>query len=173
MPLVASKAPPPPPLFALIIGIDHYTEESGFDKLEGAVRDADSIRNWLIKDFKVPPSHIQDLRNSAASRKAIIRALQDLSTDPRIKRDDPILIYYAGHGTEAPAPKQWRCDSPKIQMIVPWDFKCPDDSKTIIQGIPDRTLGALLTKLAEKKGNNIVRSPSLHDLVQHLTQTRP
>jgi hypothetical protein len=150
----------------LIIGIDDYTPETGLDKLRGAVRDADSIREWLLKDFNVPPSHIRDLRDKAATREAIIQALQDLSTDPWIQRDDPILIYYAGHGTEAPAPKQWRWDSAKIQMIAPWNFRPdePDSIKPAIHGIPDRTLGILLTKLAEKKGNNVVRPPSLQDL---------
>ncbi|KAJ2925983.1 hypothetical protein H1R20_g11114, partial [Candolleomyces eurysporus] len=142
-------------LFALIIGIDDYTQEPEFRKLNGAVHDADSIRNWLIKDFNVPSSQIRDLRDKAATRKAIIEALEGLSTDSRIQRDDPILIYYAGHGTEAPAPKRWRWDSLQIQMIVPWDFKHRDGPNRIIQGIPDRTLGALLTKIAESKGDNI------------------
>ncbi|RXW18480.1 hypothetical protein EST38_g7376 [Candolleomyces aberdarensis] len=144
-------------LFALIIGIDDYTPETGFIKLKGAVRDADNIRNWLVKDFNVPPSHIQHLRDNAATRKAIVEALEGLSTDPKIKRDDPILIYYAGHGTQARPPKQWCWDSPNIQMIVPWNFKQSDTdgSDRIIHGIPDRTLSVLLTKLAKKKGNNI------------------
>ncbi|RXW18479.1 hypothetical protein EST38_g7377 [Candolleomyces aberdarensis] len=144
-------------LFALIIGIDDYTQEPEFRKLNGAVHDADSIRNWLIKDFNVPSSQIRDLRDKAATRKAIVEALEGLSTDSRIQRDDPILIYYAGHGTEAPAPKRWRWDSLQIQMIVPWDFKHRDGPNRTIQGIPDRTLGALLTKIAESKGDNIVR----------------
>ncbi|RXW14955.1 hypothetical protein EST38_g10900 [Candolleomyces aberdarensis] len=142
-------------LFALIIGIDDYTEEFGFPKLKGAVRDAGRIRNWLISDFSVPPSQIKDLRDKEATRNAIIEALKGLATDERIQRDDPILIYYAGHGTEAPAPKRWRWDSPQIQMIAPWDFKRRDGSSRITQGIPDRTLGVLLTKLAAEKGNNI------------------
>jgi hypothetical protein len=149
-------------LFALTIGIDEYTPETGFNKLRGAVRDANSIRDWLLEDFSVPLSHIRNLRDEAATRKAIIQALEELTTDPRIERDDPILIYYAGHGTEAPAPRQWHWDSAKIQMIVPWDFKRPDGSNPTIQGIPDRTLGVLLSKLAEKKGNNVVCPPPLH-----------
>ena len=150
-------------LSALIIGIDDYKQKTGFHALKAAVRDADSIRNWLVGEFKVPASHIRDLRNKEATRKAIIEALVALSKDPNIQRDDPILIYYAGHGTEAPAPKQWRWDSPKIQMIVPWDFKHPDGpGPGVIEGIPDRTLGVLLTKLSKEKGDNIVRPPSLH-----------
>ncbi|KAJ2923933.1 hypothetical protein H1R20_g13173, partial [Candolleomyces eurysporus] len=142
-------------LFAITIGIDDYTPETGFSKLKGAVRDADRIRSWLTDDLNVPPPQIRDLRDKAATRNAIIKALEDLSTDSRIQRDDPILIYYAGHGTEAPAPKKWRWDSPQIQMIAPWDFKHRDGASRITQGIPDRTLGVLLTRLAAEKGNNI------------------
>ncbi|KAJ2914905.1 hypothetical protein MD484_g5508, partial [Candolleomyces efflorescens] len=142
-------------LFALVIGIDDYAPETGFDKLMGAVSDADRIRSWLIKDLGVPLSQIRNLRDNAATRKVIIQALEDLSTDARIQFDDPILIYYAGHGSEAPAPKQWRWDSARIQMIVPWDFGQSDGHTSTIQGIPDRTLGVLFAKLAERKGNNI------------------
>ncbi|KAJ2921621.1 hypothetical protein H1R20_g15474, partial [Candolleomyces eurysporus] len=150
-----ASSPSRPRLFALIIGIDGYTQETGFDRLKGAVRDADRIRSWLTDDLNVPPSQIRDLRDKAATRNAIIKALEDLPTDSRIQRDDPILIYYAGHGTEAPAPKKWRWDSPQIQMLVPWDFKHREGLSCITHGIPDRTLGVLLTKLAAEKGNNI------------------
>ncbi|KAJ2934575.1 hypothetical protein H1R20_g2531, partial [Candolleomyces eurysporus] len=144
-----------PRLHALIIGIDNYLEKTGLDKLQGAVADADRIRNWLIDDFNVPASQIQDLRNENATRKAIIWALRDLSTNHKIQRDDPILIYYAGYGSEALAPKRWRWASPRIQMIVPWDYKHPDGYDRVVWGIPDRTLGVLLGQIAESKGDNI------------------
>lgn len=142
-------------LFALIIGIDDYPPECGLGTIKCAVRDADTIRNWLINNFNVPPSHIRDLRNKVARRKAIIQALDDLSTNLEIEQDDPILIYYAGHGSQAQAPKQWQSPS-KIQMIVPWDFNQPDGPNDVVEGIPDHTLGVLLARLAERKGNNVV-----------------
>ncbi|RXW15391.1 hypothetical protein EST38_g10463 [Candolleomyces aberdarensis] len=142
-------------MHALIIGIDDYLENTGIDKLRGAVADADRIRNWLIDDFQVSPFQIRDLRNEKATRGAIIQALVDLSINPRIQHDDPILIYYAGYGSEALAPKRWRWGSPRIQMIVPWDYKHPDGHDRVVWGIPDRTLGVLLDQMAKRKGNNI------------------
>ncbi|RXW18477.1 hypothetical protein EST38_g7375 [Candolleomyces aberdarensis] len=142
------------PLFALIIGIDDYTEKTGLPGLKGAVADADRVQRWISTRFH--GAQIQTLRNSEAKRDAIIRALKDLSTNSAIEHDDPILIFYAGHGTEGDAPKEWCWDSQKIQMIVPWDYgHSVDPGHTVVEGIPDCTLGALLRKLANEKGNNI------------------
>ncbi|KAJ2933868.1 hypothetical protein H1R20_g3229, partial [Candolleomyces eurysporus] len=142
------------PLFALIIGIDDYTEKAGLPKLKGAVADADRVRHWISTRFH--GAQIRSLRNSEAKRSAIIQALKDLSINSAIEHDDPILIFYAGHGTEGDAPKEWCWDSQKIQMIVPWDYRHSVDSgRAVVEGIPDCTLGALLRKLANKKGNNI------------------
>jgi hypothetical protein len=44
-------------------------------------------------------------------------------------------------------------------MILPVDYGCKLGNDTV-KGIPDRTLGWFLDKLAEKKGNNIVRKCS-------------
>lgn len=142
-----------PNLHALIIGIDDYSfPRTGFWPLKSAVADANNFRDWVVNELGVPPSRIRDLRNEGATRQAIIKGLQDLATKATIKQGDPILIYYAGHGSEASAPAEWHWDSPngKIQMIIPWDHKPAD-----VHGIPDRTLGQLLTDIADKKGDNI------------------
>ncbi|KAF5326404.1 hypothetical protein D9611_000943 [Ephemerocybe angulata] len=145
-----------PNLHALIIGIDDYSlSATGFKPLKAAVSDADRFRDWLVNELNVSPSSIRNLRNKAATRKAIVSEFQSLATKAAIKEGDPIVIYYAGHGSEAPAPKEWHWDSPKIQMIVPWDYKHPDGANRTVQGIPDRTLGFLLTNISKNKGDNI------------------
>lgn len=85
---------------------------------------------------------------------------------------DPILIYFAGHGTTADAPDDWTTGSQLMSLIVPYDCDVKDlkhfqvndmrnrDAKHPVYPIPDRTLGALLHILAEKRGDNIV-DPSL------------
>ncbi|RXW25399.1 hypothetical protein EST38_g395 [Candolleomyces aberdarensis] len=143
-----------PNIFALIIGIDAYgpTVESG--PLKKAFADSNNIKDWLAK-LAVPESQIRVLQNESATRHAIIEALKKLSKDKRIERGQPILIYYAGHGSETDAPKKWNWDTPKIQMILPHDYGRKDSAGLAIQGIPDRTLGFLLSEIAREKGNNI------------------
>ncbi|TFK20700.1 hypothetical protein FA15DRAFT_719362 [Coprinopsis marcescibilis] len=86
-----------PPLFALIIGINNY-EHYGLTKLYGAVPDAEAMRKYLVEDLKVPDSQITLLCNRDASRQAVIDGFIKLRDNKNIKKDDPILIYYAGHG---------------------------------------------------------------------------
>jgi len=142
-----------PRLHALTIGIDKYR----YRPLKGCVADADAVDDYLQSKLCVPASQIMKLRDNAATREAIIRSIKALSTNNDIQFGDPILIYYAGHGADAPTPPKWRSSETRTQMLIPFD--CEMDSKGGIHGIPDRTLGGLLKQLADKKGNNIVSSP--------------
>ncbi|KAF5341816.1 hypothetical protein D9611_001450 [Ephemerocybe angulata] len=133
-----------PPLWAVIIGINDYHESSKMAKLSGAVPDADSINDYLQSELKVPSSQIRNLRDKQATRAGIIAAfewLRDLNP-PDFKPQDPILIYYAGHGGEVP--------TKGVQTLIPVDY-IPDKQPPI----PDRTVAALINQIAKKQGNNI------------------
>lgn len=117
------------------------------------MNDADSVEEYLKEDLSVPPSHIRSLRDEAATRAAIIQGFMDLRSDERIKRGDPILIFYAGHGAETDVNGGKGEEREKIQMIVPCDYGEGEDD---VDGIPDRTINALLEGLAREKGDNIV-----------------
>lgn len=106
--------------------------------------------------MNVPRSNIWNLRNEQATRAGIIQALLNLRTDPHIKFGDPILIFYAGHGGKQNAPASWEAGGPKIEMLIPHDFDTQLHGLDV-HGIPDRTVGAMLSGLAKEKGNNIVR----------------
>lgn len=73
-----------------------------------------------------------------------------------IERGDAIIIFYAGHGSEAKAPPGWASDNGKIETICPYDEQTIADKKFVF-GITDRTFNGLLRKLADAKGDNIVR----------------
>jgi hypothetical protein len=143
------------PLFAVVCGINDY-ESRDFSRLRGAVADAAEVMDLLVTNYQVPRDQIRFLTNKGASRSGIISALDGLSTDPLIRRGDPILFYFAGHGSEIPPPEGWECGGPgsKIQVLVPHDY-CSDAGHEI-PGIPDRTIGFLLDKIAHRKGDNIV-----------------
>ena len=124
----------------------------------GAVPDADAMRDYLQEHLGVPSSQIRNLRDSEATRAAIINEISALSLNSEIKEGDPIMIYYAGYGASAPAPKGWEVGSPgKIELLVPYDYSSRLEDGNHKHGVPDRTLEALLSRLASRKGDNIVR----------------
>ncbi|KAH7923100.1 hypothetical protein BV22DRAFT_1130887 [Leucogyrophana mollusca] len=143
-----------PSLFALIIGINKYKSD-GVPDLRGAIADADMVKDYLEKELCVPSTQIRNLRNSEGTRARILDEINAFVNDKRIQKGDPILIFYAGHGAESPSPPRWLTSSSKTHHLVPYDYACEDEKGGTVPGIPDRTLGALLTCLAAETGDNI------------------
>lgn len=125
-------------------------------KLAGAVNDAKAVEEFLKSRINVPPDRIRVLLDLDASREGILNAFRQLSEDKKITTGDPILIYYAGHGTQMKVPLGWEAGGPgrKIQGICPCDYKTK-----YVSAIPDRTIGGFLDLICENKGNNIVFLP--------------
>jgi Caspase domain len=144
-------------LFGLIVGIDEYKSDE-IRNLRGCKADAQSIVDLLSRKFHIRSSHFLCLANKRATRSAIIDGFQHhLIENRNIGRGDAILIFYAGHGSRAAAPKGWVADESKVETICPYDERTFDCYKKEIFGIPDRTIGGLLRKLCSFKGDNIVR----------------
>jgi hypothetical protein len=161
-------------LFALIIGINNYHKDPFYGPLTGCVNDAKSVQNFLTKRLNVPEGNIKTLFNEDATRKAIVDGFRALAEKEEIKQDNPILIYYAGHGGRCKAPSGWLTQDSQIEMLVPYDFDTSlnntysaghspggdgaggEDDPLAGQGVWDLTLKSLLSNIAEKKGNNIV-----------------
>ena len=122
----------------------------------GAVPDADAVEDYL-QELGVPSFRIRNLRDSGAMRAVIIDGIKAFEFIDEIKERDPILIYYAGHGGSAHTPKGWEVGSTgTIELLIPYDCSGLEGGNPKY-GIPDRTMGALLSHLASKKGDNIVR----------------
>jgi hypothetical protein len=150
--------------WALLVGIQHYQYDL-LEEVPGAGKDVENFRNYLLHDLQVPPSHIYTLCDGEATRQAILHAFQQhLVDNPAIGVGDPLIFHFSGHGTRGPAPQSWpmswraREDADHmLEMIVPYDAvgdpRVGRDSRP--SGIPDRTLGALLRRAAERHGRNI------------------
>ncbi|PSS02368.1 hypothetical protein PHLCEN_2v4061 [Hermanssonia centrifuga] len=153
-----------PKLFALIIGIDEYSDNN-IRNLSGAVADANAIEAYLVDTLCIPKAYITVLRNKQATGEAIVNAIQGLGEDYRINRGDPILLFYAGHGAQTKTPMDlmevW---SPHISMLIPHDFAPTNSQSRAGQGVLDITLSHCLAEIADKKGDNIMQSkiPGLH-----------
>ncbi|PVF95450.1 hypothetical protein CPB86DRAFT_738719 [Serendipita vermifera] len=133
-------------LFALIIGIDRYLNPK--EQLEGAVNDAKEMEKYVRETF--PSSQICTLHDEKATRASIIQEIRSLGTKSEIRLQDPILIFYAGHGGEAPPPANWGVNGQKVQMLIPQDHR---DGQNVIT---DVAFARLLEELASAKGDNIV-----------------
>ena len=77
----------------LTIGIDSYLS---WPRLKTAANDAKALKNVLLERYHVDQSHVIELYNENATRKNILGTLRDLSR--KVKPDDSLLIFYAGHG---------------------------------------------------------------------------
>ena len=119
--------------------------------------DATYVSDLLVSHYQIPRDQIHLLIDKAASRSNIISALSDLSTDPRIRYGDAILIYFAGHGSQIYPPSGWEYGGPgsKIQLLVPQNYSSKPGHE--IPAISDSTIGLLIDEIAHQKGDNIVR----------------
>ncbi|KAG6824171.1 hypothetical protein H0H92_007786, partial [Tricholoma furcatifolium] len=128
----------PAALFAVIIGIDRYNDIDVPD-LSGAVADADAISEFLLH-IDVPRDRIVNLRDGEATRKAILQALRDIASNEMIGTQDPILIYFAGFGSETHPPSTWTTtpSNQMIQMILPCDFISKGSQHDMGQGSGSR-----------------------------------
>ncbi|PBK99020.1 hypothetical protein ARMGADRAFT_485964 [Armillaria gallica] len=161
--------------WAVVIGIDGYERHP----LNGCVSDALEMNDYLLNDLGVPKNRIQLLLGpsgkhcdhclpveySSPSRTNIISTLCDLITNPKIEKDDSIVIYFAGHGScydHTGFPGNFDNGSSEIsfqdlQMIT---ALCPIDRDNQDGGahIPDiskREIDAILSQLCLEKGHNI------------------
>ncbi len=79
--------------YAIVIGIDNYQSPS-FPKLTYAVKDAQAITDYLQSQGY---DKIFTLYNEQASKQNILEAMQNLVA-PRVKANDRVLVFFAGHG---------------------------------------------------------------------------
>lgn len=79
----------------LLIGIDAYDK---VPRLNGCVNDTMLVRSLLVDQFGFPEAALTTLTNEAATRTAILAALDALVD--ATGADDIVVIQYAGHGSQ-------------------------------------------------------------------------
>jgi hypothetical protein len=140
------------PFVALVVGIDKYSNQ-GPNHLKGCVNDTHFFIDYLLDCFKLgSPDHcIKHLKDSEASREAILKAFEDhLINNDRVDKGAPIIFYFAGHGGRQKTNREgWVSHQSKVEVICPYDVASE-------HGIPDYTLAALLRRLEYTRGDNIV-----------------
>ena len=120
------------------------------------MNDACAMKSFL-SSLQVPEANVCTLTDDSATREAILSSFQNhLIKNSRIEKDDPIIVFFAGHGSRVDAPKEWETSDGKIETICPYDEWTQDKDGKEISGIPSMTVNELFRTLAGDKGNNIV-----------------
>ena len=77
----------------LVIGIDNYLQ---WPKLKTAVNDAKNVRDVLLIRYHFDKERLIELYDAEATRSNILTNLRSLAE--KVKPEDSLLIFYAGHG---------------------------------------------------------------------------
>lgn len=149
---------------------------SGLRSLPGVKADIDSMIAFL-KDMNAPCDSIHTIQNEEATSFAICQALKDIIKNKNIGRNDPILIYFAGHGAKADMMSEGKSLS-SVRMLCPYNFARRNDGISLKDetpnddavpgkdaasenGITDAVLADILNDISRTKGNNIVSAINL------------
>lgn len=147
----------PPRVHGLLVGIDRYEpgpsgSAESFESLDGAVRDARKMHEYLVRDLGLPTT---DLRLLTASRGLSPEPREPLADRPgyhqlvaafsaisqRAERGDLVFFYYSGHGVRVPSQLPGR--TCLDECLVPCDANRPEGRL-----LHDFELAFLLAELA-------------------------
>ncbi len=106
---------------ALVIGIDQY---KSWPRLQHAVRDAQAIQETLRTQFGFRAENVTTLTDGDATRANILRALNAMARkggDGKLKRDDRVFVFFAGHGSTRKLPS-----GRDVGYIIPVDAGTDD-----------------------------------------------
>ncbi|KAH9916712.1 caspase domain-containing protein [Fomitopsis serialis] len=147
-----------PVIWAVLVAVNVYAHR-GINALRGAVNDSSDFYDFLTNTLNVPSSNIIRLNDEEATRTRILDVFfRHLINNFAIERGDTIVFYYAGHGDRRIAPAGWNTTGypTMVELICPHDEGMQDHAGRPIVGIPSRTFGGLMRRLAHEKGDNIV-----------------
>ena len=109
-------------LYALLVAINNYPIQRHC--LRGCVADRDEFKNYLKRNFENSDVQlkIKTLTDSEATKANIIKHFQDFK---KAKSDDICLFYFSGHGSQAPAPKEfWHMEPDRMsESVVCYDSR--------------------------------------------------
>ena len=106
---------------ALVIGINDYKDAP---PLSYAISDAEEFRTVLTSDFGFPEDNVSYLKNTEATKEAILRKFMRFTRDD-VGLDERIIIFFAGHGHTHPGFRG------EIGFLVPHDAVLNDLSTLI------------------------------------------
>ncbi|MCB9233361.1 MAG: caspase family protein [Bacteroidia bacterium] len=122
--------------WALVVGINDYAH---WPRLQYAVNDANGVRDALVKNLNFPEENVFLLTNKEATRHNILNAVGKLADPDRVKEDDAIFVFFAGHGMTRSLPSQRN-----IGYIIPADAEYESFSGSAISMTEIQDLNEML-----------------------------
>ncbi len=141
-------------LYALLVGINEYDKRSRVPTLRGCVNDVNGMAAYLegrvaTGEFEL---HLQMLTDAQATRSGLIEGFRTHLS--QATADDVVLFYYAGHGAQASAPKEfWPVEPDRmLETLVCYDSRIDDDH----WDLADKELAKLITEVDRNKPHIVV-----------------
>ncbi|XVU23519.1 caspase family protein [Actinoplanes sp. CA-054009] len=127
-------------VYALIVGIDAYRAVA---PLTGARNDAVAALAYLRSRVGDDRLHALELHDRQATRAAVVDGIR--THLGRAGKDDTAILWYAGHGSQAPAPPELWAREPDgmLQTLV-----CADSREGDVPDLYDKELAVLLDQVA-------------------------
>lgn len=129
--------------YALVIGISKYKNHK--NNLKYAQKDATDFQNALLKFGMFKKDNTRLLVNKDASRENIRKSLEGWLKS-KLKKNDLLVIYFSGHGTQIPD-NNGDEDDGLDECLVPYDF----DTEDISSVITDDTFADWINNLLSEK----------------------
>ncbi len=140
-----------PKLLALLVGIDAYKKP--ITPLNGCINDVHKIAGFLQKQDKSFQVEIVTLINDEATKANIVEGFKTHLGSA--KKDDSVLFYYSGHGTQENANSVfWPGESDKkLESLVCYDGLVLVEGKPKMNLLADKELRFLIGELATTNPN--------------------
>lgn len=139
---------------ALLIGINQY-KSGALQELAGCINDVELMADILVGKFEFEPENIQILRNSDATRAAILAAIRSHLIEPSAA-GDIALMHFSGHGSRMIDNSGDELDG-FDETLVPYDSRTPG-----IFDISDDEINGLMKRLSAKTPHVVFIFDSCH-----------
>ncbi|MHC0068440.1 caspase family protein [Nostoc sp. UIC 10890] len=133
-------------IYVLLVGIDNYPDPK--HRLDGCVNDITAITEYLNERFDPQEYqlHLLKLQDEQATREAIINGFRNHLC--QAQKDDVVLFYYSGHGSQELAPKEfWHIEPDHLDETL----VCYDSRTENGWDLADKELAKLIAEVAEKE----------------------
>ena len=139
--------------FAVLVGIDQYTNLGAEDQLQGAKNDVELLATLLRHRFRFAPNDIVTLVNEAATGQGIRLAMERLAARlnslPHEGDVIPVVLHFSGHGSQLPDQDEGHADRDESdgldETLVPADATESGGSQDIRDDELNRILHSLCT----------------------------
>ena len=142
-----------------------YAAATVIRNLSGCVNDVEAVYSMLMRNVAVKPERVTRLTNTQATRQAILDALSALAGHAEIKASTQVLIHYSGHGSQMSNRDGSEPDG-LDETVVPHDARTEGPNGYVFD-IPDKTLAALIDRIAQKTPTHHGRAGLLSLRLRH------